>query len=134
VRDTITYTDVLSVLECGSCHISFAIPRDMLQARKDDGRDFWCPNGCKIRYSETETQRLRKKLEREKLWRGQAETRARAALDQADTAERSARAYKGQVTKIKKRVAHGVCPCCKRTFQDVARHMAGQHPGFADGA
>ena len=50
---TITYSDVLAVLECGSCHISFAIPRDMLTAREDDGQSFWCPNGCKIHYRET---------------------------------------------------------------------------------
>lgn len=25
-----------------------------------------------------------------------------------------------------------VCPCCNRTFQNVARHIAGQHPDYAD--
>jgi hypothetical protein len=28
-------------------------------------------------------------------------------------------------------VKHGVCPCCKRTFENLARHMKGQHPTFA---
>jgi hypothetical protein len=35
------------------------------------------------------------------------------------------------VTKIKNRVGHGVCPCCTRSFQNLARHMASEHPTFA---
>jgi hypothetical protein len=34
------------------------------------------------------------------------------------------------MTRIKKRVAAGVCPCCNRSFKDLARHMAGQHPDY----
>lgn len=30
-------------------------------------------------------------------------------------------------------VGAGVCPCCNRTFKNLARHMAGQHPGFTEG-
>lgn len=40
------------------------------------------------------------------------------------------RAQKGQNTRLKNRIAAGVCPCCNRSFQNVARHMAGQHPDF----
>jgi hypothetical protein len=24
----------------------------------------------------------------------------------------------------------GVCPCCNRTFQQLARHMKAKHPGY----
>lgn len=127
---TLEYTDVLQILECGNCHISFAIPRQMHTARKRDGEDFWCPNGCKIRYLETENQKLQAELKRERFWRDQAETNARAARDQADAAERSKRAYKGQLTKARKRIGNGVCPCCNRHFTNVERHMASQHPSY----
>ncbi|WP_159103999.1 hypothetical protein [Rhodopseudomonas sp. B29] len=50
--------------------------------------------------------------------------------DQREAAERRAAAARGQVTKIKNRVGHGVCPCCNRTFANLARHMAGEHPGY----
>jgi hypothetical protein len=122
---TITYSGVLTVLDCGACHISFAIPRDMLTARQADGRDFWCPNGCKIHYFETENAKLKAKLEREQRWRKDAETSARAAYDQAQAAE-------GHVTRIKRRVGNGVCPCCNRHFANVERHMNSQHPGYQD--
>ena len=32
------------------------------------------------------------------------------------------------------RVEHGVCPCCKRSFSALARHMATKHPEYADGS
>lgn len=40
------------------------------------------------------------------------------------------RAQKGQNTRLKKRIAAGVCPCCNRSFANLREHMAGQHPDF----
>ena len=120
---TLTYTDTLQVIECGECHISFAVPVDFYKSRRADGRTFTCPHGDKISYGEGENARLKRQLE----W---AEASRCAARDQAAAAERSARAYKGAATRVKRRVANGVCPCCNRTFADLARHMAGQHPHF----
>lgn len=68
--------------------------------------------------------------ERARAWRVTAQERERAA-----SAERRASAARGQVTKLKKRAAAGTCPCCNRTFVQLARHMEAQHPGFiADAA
>jgi Fe-S oxidoreductase len=54
---------------------------------------------------------------------------------QRDQAQADARAQKAAKTRIKNdrdriktRVANGVCPHCNRTFQNLARHMASQHP------
>lgn len=128
--DTMTYTGTLAIEECCNCHITFAMPKDLQRRCGETGGNFYCPLGHAQHYTTTEVQRLRDKLVREQNWRKDADIRAQAAQDQAQTAERSARAYKGQVTKIRKRVANGVCPCCNRTFANLARHMAGQHPGF----
>lgn len=49
---------------------------------------------------------------------------SQAAL--ADIQER----VKGEVTKLKKRIANGVCPCCKRSFCNLAAHMKTQHPEY----
>lgn len=49
----------------------------------------------------------------------------------ASTLERRLSAAKGQATKLRKRAANGVCPCCNRTFVQLARHMATQHPDYA---
>lgn len=130
---TMTYTGTLAIEECCSCHITFAMPKDFQHRCRETGQRFYCPLGHGQVYATTEIQKLKDELRREKFWRDNAETRARAARDQADAAERSAAAYKGVATRIKRRVANGVCPCCKRTFADLARHMAGKHPGYGDG-
>lgn len=39
-------------------------------------------------------------------------------------------AQKGVTTRIKNRIGNGVCPCCNRTFANLARHMKGQHPDY----
>lgn len=123
---TITYKGVLEVLSCGDCHIDFAIDQTWHEQLQQNGKEFWCPNGHQISYGrhvQSELERTRKQLER-------AETRERAARDQAEAAERSAIAYKGHATRLRKRAAAGVCPCCTRTFQNLQRHMTSQHPTF----
>lgn len=121
----------LFVSDCPSCAVVFGITEDLEARRRADGGKFYCPNGHWMTFGESEAERERKKrvrVEQEAEW---LRTSRRAALDQAETAERRRRAAKGQLTKVKKRVAAGVCPCCNRTFQDLARHMAGQHPDYA---
>jgi hypothetical protein len=33
-------------------------------------------------------------------------------------------------TRIRNRIAAGVCPCCTRTFKNVARHIKDKHPTY----
>lgn len=131
MTDTLTHVVTLIRINCGECQCPFAIPESMYDKRRADGRDFWCPNGHKIHYGEFENARLkREKAELEdRLARQRIATQA--ARDQADAAERRRAAAKGQLTKVKKRVANGVCPCCNRTFADLARHMTSKHPDYA---
>ncbi len=132
---TVTYTGTLAIEECCECHITFAMPSDLQRRCREQGqsRTFYCPLGHAQHYTSSEIRRLKDKLEREQQWRKNAETRAQAARDQADAAERSRAAYKGQLTRVKKRIGNGVCPCCSRHFANVERHIATKHPEF-DGA
>ncbi len=34
--------------------------------------------------------------------------------------------------RTRKRVGSGVCPCCSRTFQQLARHMKAKHPAYTE--
>lgn len=122
---TIQYSDQLVVITCGDCAIPFALPKDFQARKYADGSSFWCPNGHEISYSEPETARLKRQLK-------SAQARVTHAEDQREAAERSARAYKGVATRVKRQAAHGVCPApgCHRTFANLARHMTGQHPDF----
>jgi hypothetical protein len=117
----------LDGIECASCGMLFGISQTYLRKRLEDHKGFYCPNGHANYFpQETEAERLRGQLEF-------ARTRARGEERRREVAERSLAATKGVVTKLKKRVANGVCPCCNRHFADLQRHMDGQHPDFTGG-
>jgi hypothetical protein len=119
---------------CASCGITFAAPAHFIDKRRQDGETFYCPNGHSLVFGKSETDRLKNELEQAKRWQELAEAREMHQRDQREAAERSNRALRGVVTKTKKRAAAGVCQCCSRTFQDVARHMASQHPKYVAAA
>jgi hypothetical protein len=112
---------------CGECGISYAITEGFEAAKRTDGKLWYCPNGHRWFYpqGEAEVDRLKREL-------AQAEIRARAEAGRRKMAENSSRALRGHITRIKHRIAAGVCPCCRRTFQDLARHMKDQHPDYPD--
>lgn len=116
---------------CANCGITFGVPAEWDRARHDDGKTFWCPNGHSLVYSGNMLEQRLKQAERARDW---ANTSAQAARDQAEAERRSHAATKGKLTKLRKRAAAGTCPCCTRTFADLAGHMKGQHPEFVEEA
>ena len=74
-------------------------------------------------YHESEATPLKKQLDRERGLR-------RQEVERREQTERQLRAQKGQNTKLRKRVKAGVCPCCNRTFKQLAAHMARMHPEY----
>lgn len=100
----------------------FGMEQDFRSNRLRDHKSFYCPNGHSQAYTgKTEEQKLREQLEAAQ----RAKIRTREALDQE---RRSHAATKGVLTKTRKRAVHGVCPGCKRSFANVAAHVANQHP------
>lgn len=49
-----------------------------------------------------------------------------------DRMERSAAAQRGVLTRLKNRVAAGVCPCCHRSFKQLSEHMKMKHPDYTE--
>lgn len=109
---------------CISCGVPIAMPSEMFDRRVKDQRTFYCPNGHSQHFTgKTEAQKLRDRLR-------VAESNVTFYRDQLEASERSKRAIRGHLTRIKRRIANGVCPCCNRSFKDVQRHMDSQHPEF----
>lgn len=132
MAETIVRQAVLEAVTCYKCGVLFAIPDNLMRRLRDTGDSFYCPSGHGQCFTKTTAQRLEAEKKARLDERDRWQTRLNAARDQADATERSNRALRGVNTRMKRRIAAGVCPCCRRTFQDVARHMAGQHPGFGD--
>lgn len=120
---TIRNDTTLVLEECISCGVQFGVTVEFDRSRRSDKQRFYCPNGHGQAYVESDADRLRKQLEA-------ARARAAATADQLEAERRAHAATKGQLTKTRKRVAGGVCPCCNRSFVNLGRHMAGQHPGY----
>ncbi|SLD50652.1 Uncharacterised protein [Mycobacteroides abscessus subsp. bolletii] len=132
---TLQYTEQLAIEYCCSCGIAFAMPTDYQSRRRDDHKSFYCPAGHSQHYTgKTEEQRQRERADR--LQRQVEAREADIRLEQRRLANerRSHAATKGQLTKTRKRIANGVCPCCNRSFANLERHMAHIHPGYVTAA
>lgn len=126
---TVSFTDTLVVMTCW-CGINHAVPSDLRnfqQREHDDGRSYfiYCPLGHQhTPAGQSRAQRLTAQLDAE-------QTRTRRLREEVERERRSHSATKGQITKLKRRIGKGVCPCCNRHFANVERHMATQHPDYS---
>lgn len=127
-----TMVGTYTLVTCYKCSIAFAVPDEFDTARRRDHTSFYCPAGHgQVYKSKSDVEQLREevaiKQRSAEFWQRRSEEKAREVV----SANHRLRATRGVVTKIKRRVGKGVCPCCNRTFRDLARHMEGQHPEFA---
>ena len=121
------------VSDCPDCGVIYGITVEYEKRRREDGRGFYCPNGHNGSFGESEidkAKRLQAKAEERLTW---ARSATQAARDQAEDAHHSARAYKGHLTRMRNRIANGVCPVqgCHRNFANVKAHVTSQHPTWA---
>lgn len=123
------------VEECCECGVPFGMTtathsfyRNHSAAAPGATKNFYCPNGHAQHYAgKTEEQKLREQLASE---RERNENSERFLREQRDREQNRSRALKGHLTRQRKRAKAGVCPCCNRTFKQLAAHMKSQHPDF----
>lgn len=105
-----TFTIEFTEINCGGCGVVYFIPDYLYKSLRETHKGFHCPNGCiRVFNVKSEAEKLKDQL-----------TIERAAHDQT-------KADLHSKAKQLKRVACGVCPCCNRTFKNLARHMATKH-------
>lgn len=113
-------------ITCCSCYMHFAMDSAFNKKCLANHQTFYCPAGHGQSYTgESEVQKL--KRENQAL-----ASRVAWAETEAEEAKRQRKVARAQLTRTRNRIAAGVCPCCNRTFQNVARHMAGQHPDYVE--
>lgn len=96
---------------CGECGISFFMPERLREDRRENGGNWYCPNGHVRGYVQTEADKLRKDVDRLTGQRNSATNEKisvrdtlRAMLDRSD---RRIAALKGQITKLKRKGKRG---------------------------
>jgi len=110
----------LEKFECIKCGIPFAMPESLAAALRREAGSFHCPNGHSQGWHESEEDRLRKKLVAANC-EALKERNARLEAEQKLAEEVKDKA------RLARRVRSGVCPCCNRTFSNLARHMKTKH-------
>ena len=125
---SVTVTIELEALECHSCGAVYGLVSNFVRVARErgQGHGWHCPH-CQASsaFVKGEAERLRGQL---------AAARDREASLRADLKRKEAqrRAQKAAATKLRKRAAAGVCPCCNRTFANLQRHMSTKHPDYAE--
>lgn len=93
----------------------------------NENGSFHCPNGCSRKFvGETEAQKQKRRADR-------AEREARLERDRAEKARKQRDASRKSHKRMRDRVKNGVCPCCKRVFQNLLNHMRTKHPEYGEG-
>lgn len=135
-----TPPEVIRIGPCCQCGCAIHLPTELYNAAKRSPDIwFWCSYGHRQHFPAGDTELDKVRRERDRLAQKVAEKDDTIAREQRwrqdeterrEAAERRSAAARGQVTRMKNRAAAGVCPCCNRTFTQLARHMATKHPTF----
>ena len=106
--------------ECCRCGVLFAMTKELRDHRLSDKGEFYCPNGHQQSYvGETDAQKAKR-----------LEARLVAEKDQRQAAERRAERARKEAARLKRRAQAAACPCCNRTFVQLARHLKTKHPEY----
>ena len=122
---TETITEKFTVVACYSCGARFGIGSGLYRRAVTDAQGtIHCPAcGKESCWNESESSRLRKQLEaRDRELREQK----CEVLRQKQMVEIEHKNFERAAKRLR-RVQNGVCPCCNRTFSNLARHMATKH-------
>jgi len=88
----------MSTHTCGECGIVWATTKVFENARQNDHKTFYCPNGCRRHYpQESDKERLERLLKQEKNC-------CAVAKHEADYFFRSSNAYKGHFNRVKAKI------------------------------
>lgn len=110
-----SFTLTMTTMVCGECGIPFAVPQNYYNKLRETHETWHCPNGHERHYSgENEKEKLQRML-KEKENELMRKTTQNIQLD-------------NQLTKIKKDISAGKCPCCGKQYKHLANHMARKHP------
>ena len=105
----------MTTIRCITCDVRFGITETMEADRRQTGDNFYCPNGHRLSWS-GELDRLRKQVAAKDY-----------AIKELRSDLESERTRSEKLDKKLKRVEHGVCPKCNRTFHNLRRHMKTKH-------
>ena len=116
-------------MQCPLCGVRYGLEaRFYADQRAGKGKGWTCPNGHTLVIRESDAEKFRREADQLKQQLAQKDDEIERQRTQRMHSERQVSAAKGQITRLKKRAKAGTCPCCNRTFANMAAHMKTQHP------
>jgi hypothetical protein len=131
--DTLSIPQTFVVQTCchKECLVTFAIPKEMYQKFRNTHQLFYCPRGHSQHYvRKSDLERAQEELAQVKRSKEYIEAQLATARKDRDHHKHVAAVHRGQKQALKNRIAAGLCPCCRRPFANLMRHMQNQHPHF----
>jgi len=128
-------TSIFTTLDqycCSECGVLYGLERNYANRKNTQSRSWHCPNGHVQVFCESALQRAENAAKRAQELLDLERRRHENTSAELKRTEDRRRAEAAAKTRIKNRVAHGVCPCCKRTFRQLAAHMKTKHPSYAE--
>lgn len=118
------------VISCCTCKEKFYMSDHSYQTYKNNHATWYCPHGHQQHFvaGKTEAEKAREEADKMRLERDRQIQRNAQLQDEIKEEKARTAAYKGNVTKLKKRASAGLCPCCNRHFVNLERHIASKHP------
>lgn len=125
---TIQRSLVLDVERCCQCGIEWGMTRALRAQRLDDGDWFYCPNGHGQHFTKSTKDELREAQRKLASVREDLRVRSVELAAARDELSQSQSELKRQTQRSK----GGACPCCNRSFVQLARHMKAKHPDYVE--
>lgn len=119
-------TITVEVVTCYLCGTPFGIESNLNRKLLATGEGFFCPNGHEQIYGNSTEKKLRQLQEQLKL----EKMRADGWKEEAEIKAQELKTTRSELTRTKKKLSGGVCPCCHRQFVTLARHMKTKHPEY----
>jgi hypothetical protein len=125
----------LTHVSCYKCGVVFGVESTHHERLLKTHDWFYCPNGHHQAYfGKTKDEQRIADLEREakalKSSKDYWSDRAVSAERDAGHQRSRVNGYKGILTRTKKKIAAGRCPCCSHQFKNLESHMKTKHPNF----
>lgn len=107
---------------CITCGTVFGIAATRHKWLMDHHETFYCPAGHNQYYpAKSDVEKLREELSQERSESRQLNLLNKQLAEQRDGALKN-------LAAVNKRIAHGMCPWCRRYFKNVDGHVGRKHP------
>ena len=125
-------------MTCCKCKSQMWLPDSLYEAAiaARESLTFYCAYGHSQVFLTGESEETLLRRERDRLKQETARLHDAAVFAENEAFQQRERAIKAEASnkRLKKRTAAGSCPCCKRTFANMAEHMKHRHPDFVSEA